>query len=66
MRKKKMQIHLTYYLLFRNNQPIYKPENKLHWREKKNVSDKKTFELKTTKNCIMHYVLLSTMKQDIS
>jgi len=60
-----MQIHRTSYPLFQNNQPIYKPENELQWREKKDVSEKKIFELKNTKNCIMHYVLLLTMKQDI-
>jgi hypothetical protein len=65
MRKKKIQSRLTSYPLFQNNQPIYKPENKLQWREKKGVSEKKTFELKNIKNCIMHYVLLLATKQDI-
>jgi hypothetical protein len=60
-----MQINLTSYPLFQNNQSIYKPENEMQWREKMSVSEKKTFELKNTKNCIMHYVLLLTMKQDI-
>ena len=60
-----MRIHLTSYPLFQNNQPINKPENELQWSEKKSVSENKTFEHKNTKNCIMYYVLLLIMKQDI-
>jgi len=33
-----MQIHLTSYPLFQKNQPIYKPENELQWKEKKSFS----------------------------